>query len=304
MTRFDVACQHLHHDVKAPAWRRSLAFESSPLLSFLCIQYVLILYMVYLYYVIRLNLCATSRNCSLSVPLMADMVALPPSREVLGTGDPSMQCDVYSSGTASFLLTIPAEVLERIAFYVCTLQPTGPPAIRPLLSACRAINQTLTPDRNAALYADVFRAKFDAAAIRRRLGPWEPSSSALRDELVRRFLALKRIRTGAARFKYHVDDTPSPFAADPEDEGDLWTLLLIMLEDDGLNARQAKEYANADAWLETYWLRTPREVLIHPSRFGQAAMQPWIPDSGRNALAMWCFWILLRPGASSSDQTL
>jgi hypothetical protein len=196
---------------------------------------------------------------------------------------------------------LPTEVLERIAFFVCTREPVGPPDILPLLRACKAVHEQLAPSRNPALYSDVFRAKFDTAAIRRRLGPWEPSSSALRDELVRRFAALRRIRTGAARGKYPVDDSPSPFVAEQGDERDLWTLLLILLEDDGLNVRQARGYGQAHEWLSAYWIRALRVTVPQQAESTHASIsRPWIPDTGRNALAMWSFWILLRPGTRST----
>ena len=116
------------------------------------------------------------------------------------------------------LTTLPPELLEHIAFFVCTSPLLGPPsALLALLTLNRAIYESLAPDRNPHLYARVFEAKFDLGAMVRRgfgsggggAGGWEiangngngvglreqVSAQALTRLLIHRFTTLSRIRS-------------------------------------------------------------------------------------------------------------
>jgi hypothetical protein len=86
-------------------------------------------------------------------------------------------------------------------------------------------------------------------------------------------------------------------------DADLWTLYVMLLEDSGRNARAARELGHAHAWLRTFWLRglrPPVSATEAELTAGRPTSRPWAPDSARNALAMWCFWFLLKPGMCSS----
>ena len=74
----------------------------------------------------------------------------------------------------------------------------------------------------------------------------------------------------------------------------LWTAYLMMLENDGKNERQLREYARMDAWLRTYLLDENGASLVRSA----VRRDQWpVGNDERIALAMWLFWMLLRPGA-------
>jgi hypothetical protein len=206
-----------------------------------------------------------------------------------------------SRGTQPCPLTrLPTEIIERTAFFLCTTHPIGPPTeIISLLCTSRALNDILALAHNPGLYASVFAAKFDVAAFTRRLAPWTPTASALRNELQARFMTLKRIRAAAARAKYPIDGHPSPHATTREEERDLWTVLLLLFEDDGLNILQVREYGCAHEWLKAYWLQSLRSApYTAPTNMAEAlgTYKSWAPDNSMNAIAMWCFWMTMLPG--------
>ena len=75
----------------------------------------------------------------------------------------------------------------------------------------------------------------------------------------------------------------------------LWTVYVMMLENDGRNERQLREYAHMGAWLREYW--------FDPSGASGAriaiASNQWPRNTELSAVAMWLFWFLLRPGEPS-----
>lgn len=68
----------------------------------------------------------------------------------------------------------------------------------------------------------------------------------------------------------------------------------MMLENDGKNERQLLDYAEMDAWLLEY--------LFDDEGASSAAhmviQQAWPIEDENNSIAMWLFWLLLRPGTS------
>jgi hypothetical protein len=66
----------------------------------------------------------------------------------------------------------------------------------------------------------------------------------------------------------------------------------MMLENDGKNLRQLREYAKIDDWLKEYWFDD------HGASWAKMAIRvdQWPSDSGQTSLAMWLFWFLLKPG--------
>ena len=76
----------------------------------------------------------------------------------------------------------------------------------------------------------------------------------------------------------------------------LWTVYLMMLENDGKNERQLREYARMDAWLRVYLLDENGASLVRSA----VRRDEWpVGNDERIALAIWLFWMLLRPGALS-----
>jgi hypothetical protein len=202
---------------------------------------------------------------------------------------------------------LPPEVLERIGFFAGGPDAAGPPAgLAALACTARLLHVALAPAHNPALYARLFGAKFDGDAPLRRLAPYVPPATALRDEFVRRCVALGRMRRQVATWAAapdpydYMDGAVGPWSAspDPVTEGDLWTLYVLLLEDGGRNAYQAREWGQAHAWLSAYWRRALRvnSDVEEDSPNRKRTSRGWAPDTARNALAMWCLWFLLEPG--------
>lgn len=94
-----------------------------------------------------------------------------------------------------------------------------PAPLVPLLSASRAIHNTLTFSANPHLYARVFEDKFDTAAVRRRLGCDEVHDGALAHELRTRCVAMRHLKEAVAR------GDVARF-----EEQDVYTVYLMLLE--------------------------------------------------------------------------
>lgn len=178
----------------------------------------------------------------------------------------------------------PQEVLEHIVFFAATDCFLGPPAgILPFLLLNRDMHEALSFDNNPHLYARIFTAKYDLAAAIRRMGSALLPATALAEELRRRSVLLRRFRNLKG---CRVDET------DMVDEM-LWTAYLMVLESDGRNERQLREYARLNEWLKEYWFRPTG---------GSAALRivtttdHWPDNTERMSLALWLFWYLLRPG--------
>jgi hypothetical protein len=235
--------------------------------------------------------------------------------------------------------TIPHELLENIALFTVTSDPLGPPhELVPLLLVNRRLHATLASASNPHLHARIFAAKFDTAALMRRLGPdararttrttrstgtgGAMTAPKLAAELRRRCVQLKRLKAG-------VGCTIGAFAALAGGGGSagtgagtggglteegmralhemLWTAYLMMLENDGKNERQLREYARLDRWLRKFWFAEDGASCAQIAIRDNA----WPPNNDLSAVTMWLFWFLLRPGAFSclglwdsfSDQT-
>lgn len=192
--------------------------------------------------------------------------------------------------------TIPQEVLEHIAFFVATLDDLGPPSgLIPLLSANRRINSLLSASANPHLYARIFTHKFDTAAARRRLRSEDLSALALCDELRRRCALLKRIRNRLDSKYTSTNDDADMFQCHEEEEQVsrvLWMAYFMMLENDGKNERQLREYAGIDGWLKEFWFdrNGASRTMLAVTR------DEWPSNHEVVSLGMWLFWLLLKPG--------
>ncbi|KAH7927562.1 hypothetical protein BV22DRAFT_1006674 [Leucogyrophana mollusca] len=191
--------------------------------------------------------------------------------------------------TAAFSLeNIPQEVLEHIALFSATETVTGPPSgLLPLLSCCRSIYRSLSSASNPHLYARIFEHKFDIGAAIRRLGTQITVATVLSAELQKRCIYLKRIRAKLDSSRGHLDSAGSPDILSEV----LWLAYLMMLENDGKNERQLREYARMEAWLWEYWFSDNGASLTAQ----MIRQDSWPPDNEINSLAMWLFWFLLKP---------
>ncbi|KAI0691800.1 hypothetical protein BC835DRAFT_1407197 [Cytidiella melzeri] len=191
------------------------------------------------------------------------------------------------------LFRVPQEALEHIAFFAATDCFLGPPSgILPLIGLSRSIYTALSVSTNPFLYARIFAHKFDTASAIRRLGPDAVTAAAMAEELQRRSVALKR-------FRHRLDskgDAPTQIVADL-----LWVAYLMIIESDGKNERQLREYANINHWLKEYWFDgagASRALdVIHRTN-------AWPEKSDCMAIALWLFWLLLRPDEYMRDDTL
>lgn len=189
--------------------------------------------------------------------------------------------------------TVPPEILEHIAYLLATDNLLGPPsALIPFLGTNREVYSRLSVFSNHHLYARIFAAKFDLVPAIRRLGLERTSPEILTRELQRRCTYLKRMRA-------RLDSTVDPSRKEDTPEGNplhelLFHAYLLMLENEGRNEQQLRDYAKIDDWLKEYWFHE-----CGASRAKQLiSADQWPPHNEETSLAMWLFWFLLKPGGS------
>lgn len=175
------------------------------------------------------------------------------------------------------LLDVP--ILERIAFFLVTSRFIGPPSeLVPLLCTSRTINASLRFRDNYHLYSQIFCQKFDSTAVTRRL-PWGRTTvECLSEELRKRSTMLTRMRHRNAENSVHLQE-------------DLWTVYLMLLENDGKNTDQLCLWAELPIWLANVIedrCQVPRE---HPLS--------WVNDIESTSLMLWLLWM-----SSSKGQLL
>lgn len=172
-------------------------------------------------------------------------------------------------------------ILDDIAFYLAVDPFLGPPVnLFSLLLTCRTLYNHSSIANNSALYARIFRYKFDCEAIERRLSSRWTSAPCLARELRSRFIALKHIKHGNPSHR-------------PDREA-LWKAYLMLLEDDGNNARQLFGWANLPDWvLGAIALRSL------PSSTSTSHSIPHISDPEGMSLAVWLLWMASSKGRPS-----
>ncbi|KAI0744563.1 hypothetical protein C8Q76DRAFT_4861 [Earliella scabrosa] len=197
----------------------------------------------------------------------------------------------------SALASIPQEVLEHIAFFTATATFLGPPnGITALLSVDRRTHAALSMSSNPYLWSRIFSYKFDVSCPTWRLAERDrpPGPPEICEEFKLRCTLLKRIRrrTDCLATSY----TLSPTHRDSL-RSILWMAYLMMLENEGKNDQQLREYAGFDAWL--------KDFLFHQNGASLAAWSVkddlWPPNDERSALALWLFWYMLKPDEYTSD---
>lgn len=174
----------------------------------------------------------------------------------------------------SRLDAVPSELLEHIAFFVFDPFSHTPFADLHALALCnRSFAQQLRSSRNPLLYARLFRAAFDCDALQRRNGFDDVAPDVIAGELRRRFAAMWR------------------FQREPQ-ENDLWTVLLMLLEDDGRNVALLELHANikqaASARLDTV-------TATHALRVLHTNAQEWPAYTREIGLLLWIIW-MVSPG--------
>ncbi|KAK7045409.1 hypothetical protein VNI00_007662 [Paramarasmius palmivorus] len=184
--------------------------------------------------------------------------------------------------------SIPPEILEQIAYHVDADTFLGPPSsIIPFLSVNRWTYSSLSLSSNTGLYARIFLRKFDISAATRRVGSERLSTTVLAQELRTRCMVLKRIRSRCdartdERYRIRDNDTLHNILA----QSYLW-----MLENEGKNERQLREYARMDLWLNDYWF----SLLGSSGASRDIQLEMWPHHTRDTILAMWLYWFLLKP---------
>ena len=190
------------------------------------------------------------------------------------------------------LAGVPQEVLEHIAYYAATDTFLGPPdGLVPLLSVDRRTHAALSIGTNHYLWSRVFAAKFDLASPLRRLAACgrTVSPADICEELKLRCALLRAVRgrTHARATSYALSPTHRDAL-----RAVLWMAYLMLLENDGKNERQLREYAGFDGWLKEF-LFDPTGAALAAWSVGQDL---WPPSDERVSLALWLFWYMLKPG--------
>ncbi|KAI0314702.1 hypothetical protein OF83DRAFT_420640 [Amylostereum chailletii] len=196
---------------------------------------------------------------------------------------------------ASVFDRVPNELLEHIAHYAVTSNPVGPPVdLTSILLVNRRFASSLSDKANPRLYALIFADKFDLQAYVRRLGVERASPTELAAELKRRFSLLRRFRSmkhcNFGDTRYTEDDTRSMHEM-------LWLAYLMLLESDGMNELQLRQYARLDLWLRAFWFDADGASCSMLA----IDENDWPPNNDLSSLAMWCFWFMLRPEDYSDD---
>lgn len=168
-------------------------------------------------------------------------------------------------------------ILDDIAFYLAVDPFLGPPTnLFSLLLTCRALYNHLSIANNSALYARIFRHKFDCKAIERRLSAGWTSAPCLARELRSRFIALQHIKHGNPSLRL--------------DREALWKAYLMLLENDGRNESQLVGWANLPNWILGV-------VALRSSSTGRSI--PHLSDPEGMSLAVWLLWMTSSKGEFS-----
>lgn len=189
------------------------------------------------------------------------------------------------------LATVPNEILEHIALFSGISDELGPPsALFDLLTINRHFHDVLALKYNPHLYSRIFAFKFDTAALLRRFGPGKLTATDFAIELQRRCIILKRIR---AQVDCLINPDGSP--QDPSILAVVWLSYLMMLENDGKNKRQLREYGRINEWLRQYWFHNEGASKAHVD----LQVRHWPGKDTLASLAMWLFWFFLEPSEHS-----
>lgn len=172
------------------------------------------------------------------------------------------------------LCQVPFTILENIALELALVDERGPPThLISLLCTCTHIHASLSFATNKYLYARIFRARFDTAAVRRRHGLAYCRTRNLAEQLKVYCNALRRIRGG--------DITADTVLAD------MWAAFFMVVENDGLNEQQL-EWAGLKDFVDRF-VRT----RLHE---GKEIVHNWPHEITINSLALWLMWFTTDEG--------
>ncbi|CDO73394.1 hypothetical protein BN946_scf185013.g28 [Trametes cinnabarina] len=179
----------------------------------------------------------------------------------------------YRQPASPFCSRLPHDVILIIALELATVDVLGPPSNLPaLFSTCRYIYHVLSYERKA-LFAHIYRRKFDTRAAVRRLGASSINNSALAFQLKKQTAALKRLRKGDLDSRTLTSD--------------LWTAFIMFMENDGRNYDHLVEYAKVDALMDRFM----DERLWR----GREQNLGWPVDSTPGSLVVWMLWFTMTP---------
>ncbi|KIK55507.1 hypothetical protein GYMLUDRAFT_205384 [Collybiopsis luxurians FD-317 M1] len=188
--------------------------------------------------------------------------------------------------------TIPQEILSEIAIYAATESFLGPPAaILPLIATNRWTYSCLSFHSNPYVYAKIYESKFDLSQAFRRLGTNSFATTTLAQELKRKCTMLNRIRNRQLS-RMNADGLPDKALDDT-----LAQLYLMVVENEGNNEQQLREYAHIDEWLREFWL----DDQGASGSWQDMQKGIWPAHSENNCLAMWLYWFLLKPEKYSRE---
>ncbi|TFY82736.1 hypothetical protein EWM64_g1265, partial [Hericium alpestre] len=196
---------------------------------------------------------------------------------------------------SSPLERLPHEILERVAGFAAlpfAADDPHPPVLLPLLLTSRTLYARLCPHNNLHLIVNFFHATFDTSALERRFGDHRLTHINLAAECIRRCAVLHRIRkasTGAWK------EPTYPFLQD------LWTVYLMLLEDDGYNSALLNCYAGAVEWL---WITIRAHLRLQSAAAANRAdgspesFEPMWYGHGKGemehtGLTLWSLWYLI-----------
>ncbi|KAJ4490339.1 hypothetical protein J3R30DRAFT_3420961 [Lentinula aciculospora] len=180
---------------------------------------------------------------------------------------------------------IPQEILSEIALFAATETFLGPPVgLLPFIETNRWTHSCLSFNSNPYVYAKIYESKFDMSPVSRRLRVDSFSTSVLARELKRKCILLNYIRDrrGSRADSSQKDDNL---------QDSLVQIYLMVVENEGNNVRQLREYAHIDEWLREFWFDE------HGASGAWRSIQRglWPDHSEITCLAMWLYWFLLKP---------
>ncbi|KAF8164417.1 hypothetical protein BJ912DRAFT_1049229, partial [Pholiota molesta] len=191
---------------------------------------------------------------------------------------------------------LPHEILQHILFLLVAQTPLGPPsALIPVRLTSKALDAVAG---SAALLRRVFRLKFDAGAVTRRL--FDPSAQDLAAQLVASCRVLRSLRKGLparpgddaadAGMGSGSGETTMRGSVEREREVDmgvedtLFGALLLMLDNDGRNFAQL-EHAGVHAYVDAYVARRLWD--------GARDNAGWPVEDAAGACALWVMWLTI-----------
>jgi hypothetical protein len=191
------------------------------------------------------------------------------------------------------LQSLPLEILDLIAFELVAFQPLGPPSdILPLLCTSSHFQHALSPGTNPVLFARIFRHKFDTRAIERRA--FTPSHVQCVEQLVHYCRTMQVLRSGDVYVRPR-GTVIGGYDNDRSAVDAMFTAFMMMLEDDGKNARQLQEWAFADVFVERFLRRRLYE--------NRERNDGWPLENSPNSCALWLMWMFTSEGGHTQPPT-